>query len=323
MLKKFIITVDTEGDFLWHTVQRSYGIRNISVKNAYYIERFQKLCRKYHFIPTYLVNYEMAFAEPFVSQARQWLKNSECEIGMHLHGWSTPPEYLFPYRRKAHNPYAGEYPSNVLFHKLERMTEIIERNFSVRPVSHRGGRWYIDSKIIDYLLKLGYIADCSVTPGVSWGNHIGYQIYGCDYRGYDNRPFLLGTSRCENFLCEIPMTIIRPQLFQSIKEVVKSPSRWKEITSKCMWLRPNGRNSKEMNSVVDTLRDKTNYLEFMIHSSELMPGGSPTFKNEASIEKLYDDMECLFQKIGYDYEGISLGDFAKGEMKSVLEKRIL
>jgi hypothetical protein len=42
------------------------------------------------------------------------------------------------------------------------------------------------------------------------------------------------------------------------------------------------------------LRERRTYLEFMLHSSELMPGGSPTFPDQESIEALYRDLEALF-----------------------------
>jgi len=50
---------------------------------------------------------------------------------------------------------------------------------------------------------------------------------------------------------------------------------------------------------------------FMIHSSELMPGGSPTFQTQESIEKLYADLEVLFSEASQHFEGITLRDFAK------------
>ena len=53
-----------------------------------------------------------------------------------------------------------------------------------------------------------------------------------------------------------------------------------------------------------------NYIEFMLHSSELMPGGSPTFKTKQSIEKLYDDMNILFSEISRQRKGITLSDYA-------------
>ena len=129
MEKYFIITVDTEGDNLWEPVIRPNGMRNITVKNAAYIERFQKTCEKYHFIPTYLVNYEMAKAEPFAGMAREWVKDKKCEIGMHMHAWNTPPVYELQYRRGSNNPYAGEYPRKVLWAKLKGMTELLQEQF--------------------------------------------------------------------------------------------------------------------------------------------------------------------------------------------------
>ena len=41
---------------------------------------------------------------------------------------------------------------------------------------------------------------------------------------------------------------------------------------------------------------------FMLHSSELMPGGSPTFRTEAQIEHLYRELAAIFSKarsLGY------------------------
>ena len=74
MKKYFIITVDVEGDNLWKPVITSTGMREITVRNAEYIERFQLLCERYHFVPTYLVDYEMAEAQTFVEMAKQWLQ---------------------------------------------------------------------------------------------------------------------------------------------------------------------------------------------------------------------------------------------------------
>ena len=41
---------------------------------------------------------------------------------------------------------------------------------------------------------------------------------------------------------------------------------------------------------------------FMLHSSELMPGGSLTFRTEAQIEHLYRELAAIFGKarsLGY------------------------
>ena len=51
------------------------------------------------------------------------------------------------------------------------------------------------------------------------------------------------------------------------------------------------------------------HIEFMLHSSEFMPGGSPTFRDEAAIDALYDDLEQLFAYIAQRAEGMTLAEF--------------
>lgn len=309
----FIITIDTEGDNLWKTVIRPSGMRNITVRNAVYIERFQRLCEKYYFIPTYLVNYEMAHAEPFAGMAKEWVKDKKCEIGMHMHAWNTPPIYELPYKHGSHNPYAGEYPREILWNKLNRLTELLEERFAIRPVSHRGGRWYIDAWYVRALEKLGYIVDCTVTPGVSWDKHIGNHMYGTDY-SIDRYRGAYQLSRINIHKCgdsgvyEVPPTIISTPLRRRIQKIAGDPQKIGEKLKEKIWLRPNGINLSEMLYIVEKTKNR-NYIEFMLHSSELMPGGSPTFKTAKSIEKLYADLDILFSEIKRKRVGITLSGY--------------
>lgn len=307
----FIITIDTEGDNIWNGMLGRNGIKNVKTENAKYIGRFQNLCNKYGFIPTYLVNHEMANSDIFTKQAKEWRKDRLCEIGMHMHSWNTPPIYDLPYRKESHNPYAGDYPHKVMWRKLKYMTQEIEAVFGEKPTSHRGGRWYLDPWYVQALIKLGYIVDCSVTPGVSWKGHIGYEIYGCDYRKYPSTPYYMNgrklAERNQGGLLEIQPTIRRTKLKDTIRSVVSDPVNMFEILNKRMWLRPIGENLNEMLMLADTNED---YIELMLHSSELMPGGSPNFQTAGSIEKLYKDMECLFERVAETRRGISLSDYA-------------
>jgi len=317
--KFFIITIDTEGDYLWKRATTRDGIRKIEIENAKYIERFQLLCNKYNFIPTYLVNYEMAYAEPFVSQAREWLQDGKCEIGMHMHAWNTPPIYNLPFNRKGHNPFAGEYPREILWKKMCVMTDILQTNFNISPTSHRGGRWYIDSWYIQALKKLDYMVDCSITPGINWDKTIGNTMYGSDYRKYPKDVFILekrrvvtdiGKLNVNSGILEIPPTIIDSSLEKRVNRIIHQPMQIKEILNEKIWLRPNGTNLKDMLYIVEHTQDK-NYIEFMIHSSELMPGGSPCFKTKQSIENVYRDLDILFSEISKKRRGISLTGYGK------------
>ena len=57
------------------------------------------------------------------------------------------------------------------------------------------------------------------------------------------------------------------------------------------------------------LEEGRRYVEFTLHSSEFMPGGSPTFPTEESIEKLYDHLEQLFARAAQSFAGATLTEF--------------
>jgi hypothetical protein len=63
------------------------------------------------------------------------------------------------------------------------------------------------------------------------------------------------------------------------------------------------------------------YAQFMIHSSELMPGGSPTFRGTDDIQKLYDDLEALFDSVEDRFVGTTLADFAAEQPRPDTEPR--
>jgi hypothetical protein len=50
-------------------------------------------------------------------------------------------------------------------------------------------------------------------------------------------------------------------------------------------------------------------VELMVHSSELMPEGSPRFRTAAAIERLYADLEVLFEELSAWCQGMTLAAF--------------
>ena len=77
-----------------------------------------------------------------------------------------------------------------------------------------------------------------------------------------------------------------------------------------IWLRPNGNNLNSMRYLVNkAVSNDDDYIMFMLHSSEMMPGGSPVFKTEESIEKMYKDVEAIFELISRNFQGIKLCEY--------------
>lgn len=305
-MKKFIITIDTEGDNLWENKITRHGIKEITTKNAENLIRFQILCEKYKFIPTYLTNYEMSQNSFFIDLARSALKKKRCEIGMHMHAWNSPPVVMLPYNPKGTHSYIGEYEPKLQWEKMYYLKNTLEDVFQIGINSHRSGRWYLDEFTVKCLKKLGVCVDCTVTPGISWGSQIGNNKYGVDYSKDKYRgKYMLSGKNIHNpgksGIYEIPPTIIPRFQFCGMK-----------ISKQYSWFRPTGQNLDEMMWIKNHILKsrKIHYLEFMLHSSEMMPGANPTFKNRKSVEKLFVDLDILFHEISKDYEGIGITDYA-------------
>jgi hypothetical protein len=83
------------------------------------------------------------------------------------------------------------------------------------------------------------------------------------------------------------------------------------ISPTVRWLRPDGRNREVLLAIVrDAVARRRPYVQFMLHSSELMPGGSPRFGDTAAIDRLYRDVEALFRYAGEHCRGATLAEYA-------------
>lgn len=310
--KTFLISIDAEGDNFWEWLPGD----PITTRNAEYVARFQLLCDKYGFRPTYLTNYEMACDRRFVELVAPAILDGRCEIGMHLHAWNTPPLYDLPIRediRPGECAYLIEYPTKIMEEKIRFMTEFLEKTFGTRPVVHRAGRWATDERYLQLLSKYGYLADCSVAPGMNMQRSKGFTVgsAGTNYEGFPQLPYIIrGTS-----LLEIPMTVRTNHYIKKTNSL--NPRRFlrnlvRAIKGRGMiWLRPDGDNLNEMKYLARTVaRSKSDYLMLMLHTSEMMPGGSPVFKTEEGIEKMYADLDCLFAYISNYYIGDTIGGYA-------------
>lgn len=299
MKKKYlIITIDTEGDNLWDYKEGN----EVQTKNALYIPRFQELCEKYGFKPVYLTNYEMVSSHDFVQYIRPKAEAGLCEVGIHIHAWNNPPYYKLdgPYNG---NPYLMEYPYEVMREKFKVTYDLICERIGVPPVSHRAGRWAMNADYFHLLKEFNIKVDCSYTPGISWTGSCGRTIPGgSDYSKVT--PFAQTTAE----VLEVPVTIKRLHYTRSggLKHKLKVL-----VKGEATWLRPMNRPVEELYQLCKAaMNDNCDYLEFMIHSSEFMPGGSPTFKTNSDVENLFTDMDKLFKHLANKgMTGITLKDY--------------
>jgi hypothetical protein len=71
-----------------------------------------------------------------------------------------------------------------------------------------------------------------------------------------------------------------------------------------------GNNHRSLPRLLRTaIVERRDYAEFMIHSPELMPGGSPNFPTARTIEVLYETLEGLFALARRDFTGRTLSEY--------------
>jgi hypothetical protein len=313
----FLITIDTEGDDLWSKP------REISTRNSQYLPRFQGLCEKYGLKPTYLTDWEMVACPIFEEFAPDILHRNVGEIGMHLHAWNTPPLLPLTEDDFQYQPYIIEYPPTQMRDKVRFLTEALEQKFQVKMRSHRSGRWSFNGLYAQVLLEQGYHVDCSIAPHTSYRKHLGHPLGegGTDYTNFPEQAYFIDVSDISrpgtSDLLEIPLTVVPnsyPAPVESVKRGLEKLPVARRVARRFfppyLTLRPNGRNRRWMKKIIDIcLRSGSDYVEFMLHSSEFMPGGSPTFRTEASIEALYDDIEQVFAHAGRHFIGCTLDEY--------------
>jgi hypothetical protein len=301
----FIVTVDTEADRQW-----DHGIP-LACDNVSYLPAFQRVCDAHGVVPTYLVTSEIA-GHPLAQRLLgEWAGSMRAEVGAHLHPWTTAPFRDEPGLRfnDARHLFPNELPDDLLTAKIERLTAQIEASVGARPVSYRAGRFGMNAASACALADLGYVVDSSVTPSVSW------QVPdagsgprgGPDFRGHSCRPFLIAESGDPELL-ELPVTVlVTDRWVRRYPELAKlafgRPVRLTRrllrgrVVPQPMWLRPfPSMRAADLKSVWHVAEaEGLPAAVMMLHSSELMPGGSPYRPTRRSITSLLATLDEFFR----------------------------
>lgn len=290
------------------------------------------MCERYRFKPTYLTDFEMVMCPVYREFARDALRRQTAEVGMHLHAWNSPPLAPLTPDDFRNLPYLIEYPEDVMRDKVRFLTRLLEEHFGSIPVSHRAGRWAFNESYARILVDAGYKVDCSVAPNMSYRSYLGDPNGngGTDYTGFPSDPYFVNLNNIrlhgESPLLELPVTVMnfQPSALMSISKNSLPGRIVNRLYPAQAWLRPNGNNLGTMLRIVHrAAHEELPCIEFMLHSSELMPGGSPTFPLERDIEKLYDHLEELFATIGRAFVGATLSEYYQYRENAVTRQRAL
>ena len=309
-----LVGIDTEADDQWS----EKGRRELRVDNAARLPALQSLFDEFGVRPTYLVTHEMATRPESAGVLRDLAASGRCEIGAHLHPWTSPP---FRPEDTAGHTYPMNLPDDILSRQLDELTETLERSLGVRPTTYRAGRNGVDGRTLRVLERLGYTVDTSVDPLFNERRKGGPAFPGAPLRPY--RPDYADVTRPGAArILEVPISAATaPSLPKALERLYAAlpPIPWrgalKRLGLRPVWLRPSYTSVPEMLSFATRLAASgTPCLNVIFHSSELLPGGSPynpdaasVGRFEAALRRLLEHATSRLGAVGRTY-----AEFARG-----------
>ncbi len=292
-----LVGVDTEADDQWS----AEGRRRLAVRNAERLPALQALCDGFGVRPSYLVTHEMAAKKESADVLRGLFRGGRCEIGAHLHPWTSPP---FRPEDAAGHTYPHNLPADLLDRQLRELTALIEQELGERPTTYRAGRNGFNGASLPVLERLGFTVDTSVDPLFNERRKGGMVFAGApvvpyhpDYHDVRRR----GAAK----ILEVPISAATsPALPKAVEALYARlrPIPWRgalrRLGLKAVWLRPSYAALPDMLAFASRLAAAgVPCFNVIFHSSELLPGGSPYTPDEASVSRFLDDLKRLFEHL--------------------------
>lgn len=313
-----LFTVDTEPDRQW------FDHHITTTENVHCLPRLQQLLSELELVPTYLVTFSVATDPSAIAVLQQLQRGYGCEIGAHLHVWDTPPfdsenwYSEFP-------AFAQDLPLDLVHAKLLRLTQAVTDAFGP-PTSYRAGRFGFSAEHIPLLEQIGYLVDSSVTPLINRSAKEGVPISyggrgGRDYRRAPLEPYhpdyaddlKPGSAR----LLEVPLTVGLSRkatpwsmaVHRSAPELVQRVMR-KLGLSEVISAAPVHHSEEQLQTMLEhAIESGRRVFNFTMHSSETMPGASPSIHSEEDVQRLFDrirrTMLWLRERIPFVSTGLS------------------
>jgi hypothetical protein len=317
----FVLSVDTEEEWDWKNEFPQY---NAQVENITAIENFQQECNDIGIRPTYFVDYPVVNNKRSAEILNTIALTGQCEIGAHLHPWCNPP--LIPENGEFES-HVVNLPIDLVEQKLVNLLNILKKTFNLDIMSFRTGRWGINSKVIDLLVKYGITVDSSVYP-----------FYQNDYFNCNDAPEepywvdiedplkAIGKGQISNIF-EIPVSVgfnrsnfvLCDKIHKLISRPVFSTLRipgiaWHLKLLRKLYLSPELTSLPDMKTLINVLlKRKTPIIHMNFHSSSLI---DLPYENHAfTREQILDNMKMT---VSYLQEHANVTFCTISEAKEIL-----
>ena len=193
-------------------------------------------------------------------------------------------------------------PISQVEEKFDALMEVLHQKFDIIPNSFRTGRWGVDSKTLQLLVKKGIQVDSSMYPFYKnkyFNNEkVMLEPYWPDY----NNPLLSGPQRN---IVEIPVTVgfnhANYPLMLKVYNVVSSPIfnflrlvgiLWHTRILRKLYLSPEATSGKDMRPLIDSaLKNGHPVIHMYFHSSSLIDDSTGLMKGNNTYQTICDNIE--------------------------------
>ena len=290
------LAIDAEEDFDWDRPVRTIGY---STACMHRIAELREIVGAYALKPTYLLTYPVLDDADAVRMIRRQHERGECEMGIQLHSWVTPP-FDEP---STESSYLGNLDPALEERKLLTLAGRFTEAFGVAPVSFRAGRYGLSRSTADLLEKHGFTVDTSLAPRTDF-----QPAGGPDFSRYECDPFWFGRRRP---LLELPLCRslvgwsgpLAPFLYRCAAPpfdrwlgAVLSRSRCAERVT----LSPEGNDAAAMRRFLRHRRNAgQSVFSLSFHSSSMLPGRNPYVRSRADLHRFYDRLSAILDAMAH------------------------
>jgi hypothetical protein len=303
------LVIDAEEDFDWEYPIQGTQHSTAHMKN---IRLLHTILSSYGIVPTYLLTWPVLENEDVVRIIRTQLDRGQCEAGIQLHPWVTPP---FDDVLAHHTSFSGNLDEDFEEKKLVALKTRFREVFGFDSTIYRSGRYGLGSFTSGLLEKHGFLIDTSVAPRTSYRAE-----GGPDYSLHDYELFWFGRQRR---LLEIPLcrSIVgwaggaAPGLYRMFSAPRLARLHVPSILtrSRCaerITLSPEGNDVAAMRRLVLGLRARGQHVfALSFHSSSLQPGRNPYVRSRAELHGFYDRLsailDCMVSELSVQFASIS------------------
>lgn len=272
----------------------AYAQKNISSSNLACLDRLKPFLEKNIHITLFCSS--SILKNPEARKIFENLKkDSQIEIGAHLHHWNTPPfsnPESLPVLKKVPS---REVPPALMKKKLDHLLDELENFFGKRPTSFRMGRWDLHEVHWPMLFNAGILCDASVRPMHAKTDN----GTGPDHYEALTDPYIVKSGKKEIF--EVPLTVtpLISGLPSKAPQFLRPGLRqWGAVTflsvQHPLWL---------LKLITKThVKRGGSTLSLTWHSSEMMPGGAPHMPDIKTVDKFLLKMTHYFDWLNDNFK---------------------